>query len=79
LLNFDDTFETANVHHGSRIKHTTKEWREKIFSFTPTRSGEHHIELIPVTVGIPKLSFRISDPTKKDGRVLAGLLSKKLF
>ena len=79
LLEFDETFEVVKEQHGSRIKHTTLEWHKKVFNFTPTHKGEHYIQLIPVTVGIPQLSFRISDPTKTGGLSFDGILNKKIF
>lgn len=78
LLRFDDSFEVDEEQHGSRIKRTRKVWRAKVFRFIPTRKGEHHIKLIPVTAGIPKLSFRISDPTKTAELGLEGFLEKKI-
>lgn len=78
LLRIDESFEVTEEQRGSRIKHTRRVWREKVFSFTPTRRGEHHIKLIPVTAGIPKLSFRISDPTKMAELSLDGI-NKEIF
>lgn len=78
LLRIDESFEVAEEQYGSRIKQTRKVWREKVFSFTPTHSGEHHITLIPVTAGIPKLKFRISDPTKTAELELKGSLARRI-
>lgn len=48
------------------------DWEGKNFHFTPRAAGSHTLRIIPMTVGIPGIHVRVADPSKRDGKRMAG-------
>lgn len=61
--------ERFRVAGGGRNK---SDWEAKQFDFTPIAAGSHTLQVIPITIGIPRIHIRIEDPLKRDGQRMAG-------